>query len=82
MGHKYVRADVERAVARYRDLTGDAAATLTRTEAGKLVVYRVENSAHLRGFAAYGAFSAWSAVEQFCNGWEAGFAQNAKRTQD
>lgn len=68
--HRWEDTDVEDALARYRRLTGDTAAKMRREVRGSVVAYRVEDSQTLRGFLAYGAFSAMTAIEMYCNGWE------------
>jgi hypothetical protein len=73
--HRYLQLDVERALDRYRLLTGDTAAKLERVGAGNIAVYRVRESKHLRGFSAYGAYSAASGIEQYCNGYEDGMRE-------
>ena len=78
--HRYTQADVERALTRFKTLTGDSSATLI-TERGEghaaAVVYRIENSKSLRGFIAYGAYSACNGLEMCCNGYEDGMAATA-----
>lgn len=76
--HRYNQADVERALARFKTLTGDSNATLiTEREEGhaSAVVYRIENTRNLRGFIAYGAYSAHNGLEMYCNGYEDGKAE-------
>ena len=85
MAHRYTMRDVERALQRYRDLTGDHSAKL---ELGKsqtriaavppTTIYRVTESTGLRGFEAYGAFSAYNALALYCNGFEDGRAAGPK----
>lgn len=72
MTHNYKPGDVENALQRYRDLTGDHAARLESTPGKSAVRYRVTGSKYLRGFQVYGAFGAVLGIEQFCNGFEAG----------
>lgn len=79
MAHRYTPADVERAMERYRALTGDhdAAITSEREVGSSLVIYRVTRSKNLRGFLAYGAYSAYNGIEMYCNGFEDGKALSA-----
>lgn len=70
MAHRYTQADVERALERYRDLTGDKAAQLKRDGQGSIAIYVVDHSKGLRGFWSYGAYSAANAIEKYCDGWE------------
>lgn len=76
MSHRYTDRDVERALDRYRTLTGDSTARLERSHSGPseariTAIYRVTDSKpELRGFEAYGAYSAWNALEMYCNGIE------------
>lgn len=76
MAHRYTPADVERAMVRYRALTGDHDAEIVSERApdSSVVIYRVQNSRHLRGFLAYGAYSAHNGIEAYCNGFEDGRA--------
>ena len=85
MAHRYTPEDVERALTRYRDLTGDTAAELTRERVPNsfnpnVFVFRVVKSKRLRGFELHGAFSAFTALEMYCNGFEDGLAEGRKKT--
>lgn len=78
MAHRYTPRDVERSLQRYRDLTGDAAATLQIDDGAlpgtrqQTAVFQVTGSDDLRGFVAYGALGAHLNLEWFCNGIEVG----------
>lgn len=79
MAHRYIQADVERALVRYHEVTGDRDAALEseRVADSAVVVYRVRNSKNLRGFLAYGAYSAYYGIEMYCNGYEDGQTDRA-----
>ena len=74
MAHRYTPGDVERAMVRYRELTDDPDATVEseRVAGSSVVVYRISRSKNLRGFLAYGAYSAYNGIETYCNGYEDG----------
>lgn len=69
--HRWKDSDVESALDRYRRLTGDTGAHLTRENRGSAALYRVEGSDDLR-FMAYSALAALTVIEMYCKGREDG----------
>jgi hypothetical protein len=83
VAHKDKQPDVEAAMQRYRDLTGDGDAQLTRVDVTSKFVnafgedrektiarYNVVNSEGLRGFEAFGHTVAKWGLTLYCNGVE------------
>jgi hypothetical protein len=70
--HRFTRADVESALAGYRELTNDHSATLERVDMATTTIYRVQKSQHLHGFQAWGAAAAYNAIKRFCDGYRIG----------
>lgn len=71
--HKIDRRDVEGAFERYRDLTGDDDARIVREEAGTVVFYGMTGRL---SFRLIGAAAAFTAIDSYCQGYEAGRARS------
>lgn len=80
--HRYKPADVELALERYRELTGDRTARLKKIGTENIAIYNIDGSQHLEGFRAYGARSAFDQLDLFCRGFELGRSLAACEAQE